>query len=110
MARAARRRAVISSVGSCPAQRSAMGSPSRAGTGGASVTTGPSGVVRTRRLALNQKRWRMVASLSVKAEGGRRDTSNRSDEAARRLVPPHATPGLRPRPMMGSPGTIIPTA
>jgi hypothetical protein len=109
-ARAARSSAVISSVGSCPAQRSAKGSPACDGTGGASVTTGPSGEVRTRLFAPNQKRCRMVVSLSSSAEGGKRDTSNRSEEAARRFVPPQATSGLRPRPMMGRPGTIIPAA
>src|SRR5687767_10342746 len=51
----------------------------------------------------------MVTCDAVNASGGKPETSNRSEEAARRLVPPQAMSGFRPSPMIGRPGTIIPT-
>ncbi len=109
-ARAAPSRAVISSVGSWPTQRSAITSPARRGSTVASVTTGPCGVTRTWRSALNHRRWRMRTVWVRNSSAGRVETSNRSDDAARMLVPPQAMSALRPIARNGSPGTISPTA
>ena len=111
MARAARSRAVISSVGSCPAQRSAKGSPvarrhrrRHPSPPARAAWSAPAASRRTRSAA----GWSPRSPRRRRAAGATRRTGRRRRRAG--WSRPRRRPGLRPRPMMGRPGTIIPTA
>ena len=73
-ARATPSRAEISSVGRCPAQRSASVRPGSSSSA-ASETIGPCGAMRTVRTVSNQNRVRMRVGVEAIASGCRFETS-----------------------------------
>ena len=99
---------VISSVGSWPTQRKAMVPLPLDLTSLASEMIGPKA---QRRMAGGRppKRDLITVSVSRSRSAGSLETSKRSLEAARRLVPPQARPRLRPSASIGRPTIDSPT-
>ena len=71
---------------------------------------GPNGVSRATTVRSNHQRTRTRSWRSVIWLAGSDETSNKSLDAARKLVPPQAMSALRPMAKNGSPGPIRPTA